>query len=121
MRYYDEETLKKLKSYQFQIVASFFVIIAILISISVIKDLYNQTLSGQTTSSRRVVQKSLISNIILLIVAFYFVYITFNAYLKDRNKNNFYFMIAAELGAIAVILRYISIKNGTVQNEADII
>lgn len=41
-----EETTKKLKEYQIQIVVSFFIIIAVLISINVVNDLYYQTKTG---------------------------------------------------------------------------
>lgn len=41
-----EETTKKLKEYQIQIVVSFFIIIAVLISINVANDLYYQTKTG---------------------------------------------------------------------------
>lgn len=120
---YDEETLKQLKSYQFQIVASFFIIIAIAISITVIQDLYLQTARGYSSTdiNRRIIKKSRLSALILLITTFYFLYVTFTAYIKNRTKANLVFLIATELGSIAVLMRYIAINKGTVQNEGDII
>ena len=120
---YDEETIKQLKSYQFQIVASFFIIIAIAISITVIQDLYLQTSRGYSSSNinRRIIKKSRLSALILLIATFYFLYVTFTAYIKNKTKTNLVFLIATELGSIAVLMRYIAIQKGTVQNEGDII
>lgn len=118
-----EETTKKLKEYQTQIVVSFFVIIAVLISITVIKDLYYQTQTGDNNPQiqRNIIKKSKISSLIYLCVSLYFLYVTFKAYMKNKTRSNLMFLIASELASIATLIRFISIRSNDVTNEGDII
>lgn len=120
--YIDEETKKTLNSYKVQIVVSFFIILAILISITVTKDLYNQTLRGykdvQTTKS--IEKRGKIVIVIYLISALYFTYLAYKTYIKEKTPANFNFLIAAELALCATLIRFISIFNrNTVIDETD--
>jgi cytochrome bd-type quinol oxidase subunit 2 len=110
---------EQLRSYKVQIVFSFFTILALLISISVIKDLYFQTKYNTKSGENLIYQKSKLSSTIVLIAAFYFVYISFKTYQKDKTNNNFYFLIASLLALIAAYIRYININNQDVTNITD--
>ena len=116
-KYYERE--EQLRSYKVQIVFSFFTLLALLISISVIKDLYFQTKYNTKSRENLIYQKSKLSSTIVLIAAFYFVYISFKTYQKDKTNNNFYFLIASLLALIAAYIRYININNQDVTNITD--
>lgn len=120
MNYYSEETIKKLNSYKYQIVATFFVIIALLISITIIKDLYDQTLTGRNYN-KSIVKRSKIVALIILITTFYFLFVVYTNYVKNRNKDNFLFLVASELVALAAIIRFLNINKTDVSNEGDLI
>ena len=110
---------EQLRSYKVQIVFSFFTLLALLISISVIKDLYYQTKYNTKNKAWSIYQKSRLSSTILLIAAFYFVYISFKTYQKEKTNNNFYFLIASMLALIAAYIRFINITNQDVTNITD--
>ena len=110
---------EQLRSYKVQIVFSFFTLLALLISISVIKDLYYQTKYNTKNKEWSIYQKSRLSSTILLIAAFYFVYISFKTYQKEKTNNNFYFLIASMLALIAAYIRFINITNQDVTNITD--
>lgn len=118
-----QETTKKLKEYQTQIVVSFFVIIAVLISITVIKDLYYQTQTGDNNPQiqKNIYKKSKISSSIYLCAGLYFLYITFKSYMKNKTKSNLMFLIASELALVAAFIRFVNIRKNNVSNEGDII
>lgn len=118
-----EETTKKLKEYQIQIVVSFFIIIAVLISINVVNDLYYQTKTGDRNPQiqKNIYKKSKISSLIYLCAGLYFLYITFKSYMKNKTKSNLMFLIASELALVAALIRFMNIRKNDVSNEGDII
>lgn len=118
-----EETTKKLKEYQIQIVVSFFIIIAVLISINVVNDLYYQTKTGDKNPQiqKNIYKKSKISSLIYLCAGLYFLYINFKTYMKNKTKSNLMFLIASELALVAALIRFMNIRKNDVSNEGDII
>ena len=120
--YIDEETKKTLDSYKVQIAVSFFIILAIITSITVTKDLYNQTLRGYKTSrtTRSIEKRGKIVIIVYLLSALYFTYLAYKTYNKEKTPSNFSFLIAAELALCATIIRFINVFNKNTEiNEID--
>ena len=109
---------EQLKEYKIQILFSFFAILALLISASVVKDLYFQAKDG-INRQKTITKKSKLSSIIVLITAVYFVYISFKTYQENKTKANMLFLIASELALVAAFIRYITINNDDVTNIAD--
>ncbi len=122
-RYIDEETQRTLRSYQTQIAAAFFVILAILVAITVIRDLYNQTLTGERsrTLDQSIENRGKLAAAMYVIATLYFAYIAWRTFQKQRTKANLWFLIASELVLIATLVRFITIHGNNVEGIDDII
>lgn len=121
MNYYSKETIDTLRSYRVQIIFLFVSILAILLSITVLRDLYYQTLNKNNNLANQIFIKSKLVALIYTFVSFYFLYVTYQAYVKNKTKSNYIFVIAALLFFIASFLRYINISQNDVSNAGDVI
>ena len=113
-----KEKEKQLRSYLVQLLFSFFLLISVILSISVIIDLYNKEKYGNV-DEEKIYRKSKTSSIIVLICAIYFVYISYDTYNKDKNNDNYYFLIASLLALIAAYIRFNTINKQDVTNVTD--
>lgn len=121
MYYYDEETIKQLRSYKLQIAACFLSIIALIITISLLNELYSRTYYNDNIDSQSVYNKSKTAALLYVIVSFYFTYVTFQTYKKNQNKRNYTFFIVSALISILTLIRYLNITNNDVSSGGDVI
>lgn len=92
MDFIDEETYKELNSCKIQIVFSCLLILAILISISVIKDLYCQKIYGKTTQNIELTnRKSKIASLIFLMATLYLAFLAFENFRRGLVRLNWFF------------------------------
>lgn len=122
MYYYDEETIKQLRSYKLQIAACFLSIFALIITITLLNDLYKKTLYQDTRDiSEQVYLKSKSATLIYLVVAFYFTYLTFSTYKKSPSRRNYIFFITSAIATLMILIRYFNINRNDVSTGGDVI
>lgn len=122
MYYYDEEIIKRLRSYKLQIAACFLSIFALIITISLINDLYQRTYyQDNSDNSETVFIKSKTATLIYLLVAFYFTYLTFTTYKKNPSKRNYIFFITSAIATLMILIRYFNITRTDINSVGDVI
>lgn len=121
----NQETIRQINRYKTQIIFLIATIVSILISISIIKILIDISL-GRTCYQReanKILYKSRISAIIILISIIYFLFDAIETYKKNQDNTSFAFLVATLLVLIAVSIRVLNLFNPStrVSNSNDVI
>ncbi len=107
----NEETIRQIRRYRAQIFFLVASIVAILISITVIK-LLIEIAKGRTTYQNeygKIIFRSRLSAVIILIGIIYFIFDAIETYKREQTSSSFIFMIATLLVLIAGALRVINL------------
>lgn len=105
-----------------QIVFSCLVILGVLMGIVVTRDLYLQVRDGyDPRRQKNIFTRGKLAALTLLIATTYFTFLAYSAYQKQKNRTNLMFLIATELAWIAVMIRYLNIRESDIENVQDVI
>jgi sorbitol-specific phosphotransferase system component IIC len=116
----NKESRKIILEYKTQIIVLLFSILAIIVSIIVLKGLIKIEEGYIYVDKKRLSKQSEFSSLIFLFGTLYFTYTTYKNYMKNKSKDNFSYLIATLFALIAASIRYITlIKNNNNESSLD--
>lgn len=120
----NQETIDQINEYKVQILMIFISILATLVSITIIKLLIDVARGYIKYSQVRwkILFRSRLVAIVILIVISYFTYLSLKNYRKDSSTNNYLFLISNLFILIGALLRVLNLFNDRqeVTGEEDI-
>lgn len=120
----NEENIRLIRRYRVQIVLIIVSIVALLITITVLKLLIDiaRGYRDASTEADKIIQRSRVSALLFLIVIIYFLYFAVETYRRNPNSSNYIFMVAAIIVMIGAVLRVINLfgPNTSVTGAEDV-
>ena len=120
----NEWNIRLIRQYRVQIVLIIVSIVALLITITVLKLLIDIARGYRDPSQEgdKIIQRSRVSALLFLIVIIYFLYYAVETYRRKPNNTNYIFMVAAIIVMIGAVLRVINLfgPNTSVSGAEDV-
>lgn len=114
-----DENKQIINSFKNQIIALIFALLAIIISISILNTFIKYYQNKATNEEYLKAQdKSKFVVLIYIVVTFYFAYIAYKNYKKNKTNTNFNFLVAVLLILIANVIRFINLNKVDINENA---